>query len=69
VADAARPGGGGRRPLFDVSEFEPAAPHANDDVSPDGTRFAMVHQGPLSEMIFVLNATAEVRRRSTRETQ
>jgi hypothetical protein len=25
-----------------------------------------VHQGPLSEMVFVLNATAEVRRRSTR---
>jgi eukaryotic-like serine/threonine-protein kinase len=55
-----------RTPLFDVSEFEPAAPHANYDVSPDGTRFAMVHQGPLSEMVFVLNATAEVRRRSTR---
>jgi len=53
-----------RIPLFDVSEFEPASPHANYDVSPDATSFAMVHQGPLSEMVFVLNATTEVRRRS-----
>jgi serine/threonine-protein kinase len=57
-----------RTPLFDVSEFEPAQPHANYDVSPDGTRFAMVHQGPLSEMVFVLNWTEEVRRRSARGT-
>ena len=55
-----------RTPLFDVSEFEPASPHANYDVSPDGRHFAMVHQGPLSEMVFVLNATTEIRRRSTR---
>jgi serine/threonine-protein kinase len=53
-----------RTPLFDVSEFEPASPHANYDVSADGGRFAMVHQGALSEMVFVLNWTAEVRRRS-----
>jgi Tol biopolymer transport system component len=55
-----------RAPLFDVAEFEPASPHANYDVSPDGLHFAMVHQGPLSEMVFVLNATTEIRRRSTR---
>ncbi len=55
---------GDRTPLFDVSEFEPSAPHANYDISPDGTRFAMVYQGPLSEMVFVLNWTEEVRRRS-----
>ncbi len=57
---------GARTPLFDISEFEPSAPHANYDISPDGTRFAMVHQGPLSEMVFVLNWTEEVRRRSGR---
>jgi Tol biopolymer transport system component len=56
---------GARTPLFDVSEFEPASPHANYDVSPDGTRFTLVHQGPLSEMVFVLNWSAEVRRRSS----
>ena len=52
-----------RTPMFDMSEFEPAAPHANWDVSPDGSRFAMVHQGALSEMVFVLNWTEEVRQR------
>ncbi len=57
---------GDRTPLFDVSEFEPSAPHANYDISPDGTRFAMVYQGPLSEMVFVLNWTEEVRRGSGR---
>ena len=55
---------GARTPAFDVSEFEPASPHANYDISPDGTRFVMVHQGALSEMVFMLNWTAEVRRRS-----
>jgi Tol biopolymer transport system component len=52
-----------RTALFDMSEFEPAAPHANWDVSPDGSRFAVVHQGALSEMVFVLNWTEEVRQR------
>jgi Tol biopolymer transport system component len=51
-----------RAPLFDISQFEPAEPHANWDVSPDGTRFIMVHQGALIEMIFVLNWPEEVRR-------
>jgi len=53
-----------RAPLFDISQFEPAEPHANWDVSPDGTRFVMVHQGALIEMIFVLNWPEEVRRQS-----
>ncbi len=52
-----------RTPVLDMSEFEPAAPHANWDVSPDGSRFAVVHQGALSEMVFVLNWTEEVRQR------
>jgi Tol biopolymer transport system component len=50
--------------LFDVSEFEPAQPHANYDVSPDGSRFVMVHQGMIPEMVYVLNWAEEVRRRS-----
>jgi len=53
-----------RTPLFDLSEFEPASPHANYDISPDGTSFAFVHQGALSEMVLVLNWTEEVRRLS-----
>ena len=53
-----------RTPLFDLSEFEPASPHANYDISPDGTTFALVHQGALSELVFVLNWTEEVRRLS-----
>ncbi len=53
-----------RTPLFDISQFEPAEPHANWDVSPDGTRFVMVHQGALIEMIFVLNWPEEVRRQN-----
>jgi Tol biopolymer transport system component len=50
--------------LFDVSEFEPSQPHANYDVSPDGSRFVMVHQGVIPEMVYVLNWAEEVRRRS-----
>jgi serine/threonine-protein kinase len=57
-----------RTPLFDVAEFEPASPHANYDISPTGTGFAMVHQGALSEIVFVLNATAEVRGRTVGQT-
>ncbi len=52
-----------RTVMFDMSEFEPAAPHTNWDVSADGSRFAVVHQGALSEMVFVLNWTEEVRQR------
>jgi Tol biopolymer transport system component len=53
-----------RTPLFDISQFEPSEPHANWDVSPDGTRFVMVDQGTLVEMIFVLNWPEEVRRQN-----
>jgi hypothetical protein len=50
--------------LFDVSGFEPSQPHANYDVSPDGSRFVMVHQGTIPELVYVLNWAEEVRRRS-----
>ena len=52
-----------RTPLFEVRAFEPAAPHANYDVSPDGEQFVMVHQGQLSRMILIQNWIEEVRAR------
>jgi dipeptidyl aminopeptidase/acylaminoacyl peptidase len=51
-----------RTPMFDASSFEPAQPHANWDISPDGARFAMAHQAPLSTLAIVLGWTEEVRR-------
>jgi Tol biopolymer transport system component len=53
--------------LFDASGFEPAQPHANYDVTPDGSRFVMVHQGTIPELVYVLNWAEEVRRRSSSE--
>jgi serine/threonine-protein kinase len=55
-----------RTPLFDVTDFDTAEPHANWDVSPDGKRFVMVDEGPMTEMIFILNWPAEVLRRTGR---
>jgi len=54
----------GRTSLFEISQFEPSSPHANWDVSPDGSRFALVNQGSLVEMVFVLNWPEEVRRQN-----
>jgi serine/threonine-protein kinase len=54
-----------RTELFDVSDYEPATPHANYDVGPDG-RFVMVHQGRLSDMVVIQNWTEEVRRKGRR---
>jgi Tol biopolymer transport system component len=55
-----------RTVLFDASDFDPASPHANWDVSPDGTRFVFSRQAPLNTVIYVLHWTDEVRRRSAR---
>ncbi len=52
----------GRTPLFDVSEYEAAVPHANYDISPDGKGFVMVSQGRLSEMVLVQHWIEELRR-------
>jgi eukaryotic-like serine/threonine-protein kinase len=49
-------------PLFDVSDFDTAEPHANWDVSPDGKHFAMVDVGAMTDMVFVLNWPLEVER-------
>ena len=51
-----------RTPLFDVSHFEPAEPHANWDISPDGSRFVFVNQGALTQMVFIMNWPEEFRR-------
>ncbi|HEU5358622.1 MAG TPA: protein kinase [Gemmatimonadales bacterium] len=53
-----------RTPLFDASDFEPAEPHANWDISPDGARFVMAHQAPFNTLAVVLGWTEEVRRHS-----
>jgi len=55
-----------RTALFDASDFDPAEPHANWDISPDGTHFIIARQAPLNTVIYVLNWTEEVRRRSAR---
>ncbi len=55
-----------RAVLFDASDFDPASPHANWDISPDGTHFVIARQAPLNSVIYVLNVTEEIRRRSGR---
>jgi Tol biopolymer transport system component len=54
----------GRTPLFDLSEFEAAVPHANYDVTADGKGFLLVSQGRVSQMVLVQNWTEEVGRRT-----
>jgi serine/threonine-protein kinase len=41
-----------RTPLFDASDYERAAPHANYDVHPDG-RFLMIRRAAASEVVIV----------------
>jgi serine/threonine-protein kinase len=47
-----------RTPLFDMDEYEPAVPHANYDVTPDGRSFLMVRLGRLSEFVYLQHWTA-----------
>ncbi len=56
-----------RTPLFDITDFDSAEPHADWDVSPDGRRFAMVDVGEMTEMVFVLNWPSEVARGARRD--
>ena len=51
-----------RTPLFSAAEFEPAEPHANWDISPDGNRFAMARQAPFHTLAVVIGWSEEVRR-------
>ena len=42
-----------RTPLFPVTDYEAAVPHANYDVMPDGQSFVMVRQGRLSQFVYL----------------
>lgn len=54
-----------RQALFSVAEFDAAAPHANYDVSPDGSWFVFARRGG-SDHIVVLQNVAELARRAAR---
>ena len=54
-----------RAGLFDVSQFDTAAPHANYDVSPDGSWFVFARRGG-SDYIMVLQNVPELARRIAR---
>ncbi|HWH04457.1 MAG TPA: protein kinase [Gemmatimonadales bacterium] len=66
IEPGATPAVRARTVLFDAADFDPASPHANWDVSPDGAHFVIARQAPLNTLIYVLNWTDEVRRRSAR---
>ena len=51
-----------RTELFDVSEYEPAQPHANYDVNPDGRSFIMLRRSPSSHIVVLQNVQELVRR-------
>jgi serine/threonine-protein kinase len=53
-----------RTALFGLTDYEPASPHANFDVTPDGQHFVLVHQGRLGEIVLVQNWTELVKRQS-----
>jgi serine/threonine-protein kinase len=52
-----------RTPLFTVTDFEPAVPHPNYDVMPDGKSFVMVRQGRLSQFVYLQNWTGLLQQR------
>jgi Tol biopolymer transport system component/tRNA A-37 threonylcarbamoyl transferase component Bud32 len=52
----------GRKRLFPISDILGTGPHANFDISPDGTTFAMVRRSPSARIMVVQNLPALVRR-------
>jgi Tol biopolymer transport system component len=52
-----------RDTLFDVTDYEEADPHANYDVSPDGTRFVFIRQLMPNEIRVIRNWQALLERR------
>jgi serine/threonine-protein kinase len=52
----------GRTTLFDVSEYEPAQPHPNYDVTPDGESFVMLRRSPSSHLMVIQHVQELVRR-------
>jgi len=51
-----------RTRLFDASEYEPAQPHANYDVAPDGQSFVMLRRNPATHIVVIQNVQELVRR-------
>jgi Tol biopolymer transport system component len=54
-----------RTSLFDVSVYDAAGPHANYDVSPDGTWFVFARRGGTNHIVVIQNV-AELARRLAR---
>ena len=48
--------------LFDASDYEPAQPHANYDVAPDGQSFVMLRRSPSSHIVVIQHVQELVRR-------
>ena len=55
-----------RTRLFDVSSFDTATPHANYDVSPDGSWFVFARRSS-SDHIVLLQNVPELARRAARD--
>jgi hypothetical protein len=51
-----------RKNLFAADDYDPAQPHSNYDVSPDGQTFVMVHTGPIGRIVVIQNLPELVRR-------
>jgi Tol biopolymer transport system component len=51
-----------RTMLFDASDYEPAQPHANYDVAPDGKAFVMLRRAPSSHIVVIQNLPALMRK-------
>jgi Tol biopolymer transport system component len=54
-----------RTALFDVSGFDTSAPHANYDVSPDGTWFVFARRGGANHVVVLQNVPEMARRIAT----
>jgi len=52
----------GRTALLDASEFNPAQPHSNYDVSPDGQSFVFVRRSATTRIVVIQNLAELVRR-------
>jgi hypothetical protein len=60
---------GRRTMLFDASEYEPAQPHPNYDVAPDGQSFIMLRRSPASHIVVIQKVQELVRRAQSARTQ
>ena len=58
-----------RTMLFDASEYEPAQPHPNYDVAPDGQSFVMLRRSPATHIVVIQNVLELVRRAQGARTQ